>query len=101
MIGLDTLVSVVMKGATLNLDPTLVLKMDPELVSRKGVLKGSEHALVVGDDYAARGEGRAAEPQLVAVARVGSRPEQEHVGPVVGAHRAPRALVNARRGLGG
>lgn len=47
--AMDTLVSVVMKGATLNLDPTLLLKMDPELVARKGVLKGSEHALIVGE----------------------------------------------------
>jgi hypothetical protein len=51
--AMDTLVSVVMKGATLNLDPTLLLKMDPELVSRKGVLKGSEHALIVGESGSA------------------------------------------------
>jgi len=47
--AMDILMSVVLKGATLNLDPTLKLKLDPELVSRSGVLKGSEHALVVGE----------------------------------------------------
>lgn len=47
--AMDILMSVVMKGATLNLDPTLVLKMDPELLKRSGILKGSEHALVVGE----------------------------------------------------
>lgn len=48
--AMDTLVSVVMRGATLNLDPTLKLKMDPEIVSRVGMKKGSDNALVVGKD---------------------------------------------------
>lgn len=47
--AMDVLMSVVLKGATLNLDPTLKLKMDPELINRSGVLKGSEHALVLGE----------------------------------------------------
>lgn len=48
--SLDILMSVVMRGATLNLDPTLVLKMDPDLVKRVGVKKGSDNALTVGQD---------------------------------------------------
>jgi hypothetical protein len=47
---LDVLNSVLAKGATLNLDPTLVLKMDPDLVKRTAVRKGSENALIVGPD---------------------------------------------------
>lgn len=48
--GLDVLNSVVMKGATLNLDPTLLLKVDPDIVARGGVRKGSDNALSVGKD---------------------------------------------------
>jgi hypothetical protein len=47
---LDLLLSVIVRGATLNLDPTLKLKMDPDLVNRMGVRKGSDNALVVGKD---------------------------------------------------
>lgn len=47
---MDLLKSVVMRGATLNLDPTLKLKLDPEIVSRMGIRKGSDNALVVGKD---------------------------------------------------
>lgn len=47
--SMDILMSIVLKGATLNLDPTLKLKLDPELVRQSGVLKGSEHALVLGE----------------------------------------------------
>lgn len=45
---LDILYSVVSRGAILNLDPTLKLKMDPDLVNRMGVKKGSDNSLVVG-----------------------------------------------------
>jgi hypothetical protein len=48
--SIDLLMSVVSRGAILNLDPTLKLKMDPELVSRMGVRKGSDNAIVVGKD---------------------------------------------------
>jgi len=47
---LDILSSVLARGGILNLDPTLVLKMDPDLVNMTGVEKGSEKALVVGED---------------------------------------------------
>jgi len=48
--SIDVLNSVIMRGACLNLDPTLKLKMDPQLVSRFGVRKGSDNALAVGKD---------------------------------------------------
>lgn len=47
---LDLLLSVITRGATLNLDPTLKLKMDPDLVNRMGVRKGSDQALIVGEE---------------------------------------------------
>lgn len=47
---LDILNSVVVRGAILNLDPTLKLKMDADMVSRVGVRKGSDNALIVGKD---------------------------------------------------
>ena len=47
---LDLLLSVILRGATLNLDPTLKLKMDPDLIARTGIRKGSDHALIVGPD---------------------------------------------------
>lgn len=47
---LDILNSVVTRGAILNLDPTLKLKMDADMVKRLGVRKGSDNALVVGKD---------------------------------------------------
>lgn len=46
----DLLLSVITRGATLNLDPTLKLKMDPDIVNRMGVKKGSDNALVVGEE---------------------------------------------------
>lgn len=46
---LDLLLSVITKGATLNLDPTVKLKMDPMLVEKMGIKKGSDNALVVGE----------------------------------------------------
>lgn len=46
---IDLILSVITRGATLNLDPTLVLKLDPDLVQRMGVKKGSDNALVVGE----------------------------------------------------
>jgi hypothetical protein len=48
--ALDLLASVIMKGATLNLDPTLKLKMDPDIVNRMGIKKGSDNALITGKD---------------------------------------------------
>jgi hypothetical protein len=47
--SLDMLKSVVVRGATLNLDPTLIMKMDPDLVSRTGLKKGSDNSLMVGE----------------------------------------------------
>lgn len=47
---LDLLLSVITRGAVLNLDPTLMLKLDPDLVQRFGVKKGSDNALNVGLD---------------------------------------------------
>lgn len=47
--SIDLLFSVIVRGTTLNLDPTLVLRMDPELVARQGVRKGSDNALTVGE----------------------------------------------------
>lgn len=47
---LDVIKSVIARGATLNLDPTLVLKMDPDILQRTGVKKGSDNSLVVGLD---------------------------------------------------
>lgn len=51
--AVDMLFSVVTRGSTLNLDPTLVLKMDPEIVRRMGVSKGTDNALTVGLNGAA------------------------------------------------
>lgn len=50
---LDLLFSVLTRGTTLNLDPTLVLKMDMDYVRRMGVKKGSDNALAVGKDGSA------------------------------------------------
>jgi hypothetical protein len=47
--AIDILTSVVAKGGALNLDPTLVLNLDPDMVDRMGVRKGSDNALVVGE----------------------------------------------------
>lgn len=47
---LDILYSVITRGAKLNLDPTLVLKMDQDRVRMMGVKKGSDNALIVGKD---------------------------------------------------
>lgn len=44
---LDVLLSVMTRGAKLNLDPTLVLKQDMLMFNQFGVKKGSDHALVV------------------------------------------------------
>ena len=45
---IDILLSVLCRGTVLNLDPTLVLKMDPDIVTRFGIKKGSDNALTVG-----------------------------------------------------
>ena len=47
--SIDTVLSVLHRGTVLNLDPTLVLKMDMDYVSRVGIKKGSDNALVVGE----------------------------------------------------
>lgn len=47
---MDVLNSVVTRGGILNLDPTLKLKMDPEIVKRHGIRKGSDNAIVTGLD---------------------------------------------------
>lgn len=52
--ALDIMLSVIVRGATLNLDPTMVVKMDPDLVMRLGIKKGSDNALNVGKDGDAR-----------------------------------------------
>lgn len=46
--SLDLLNSVLVRGTTLNLDPTLVLKLDPDIVARTGIQKGTDNALLVG-----------------------------------------------------
>jgi hypothetical protein len=50
---LDLILSVLSRGTTLNLDPTLVLKMDLDMVQRMGLKKGSDNALCVGETGAA------------------------------------------------
>jgi len=47
---LDILASVLARGGILNLDPTLVLKMDPDLLNMAGVQKGSDQSLAVGEE---------------------------------------------------
>jgi len=44
----DILFSVISRGTTVNLDPTLILRMDLDYVQRMGVRKGSDNALTVG-----------------------------------------------------
>lgn len=46
---LDVLASVLVKGGTLNLDPTLVLNVDPDMLSAAGVQTGSDQTLAVGE----------------------------------------------------
>lgn len=45
----DLLMSIITRGAVANLDPTLVLKVDSDLVNRFGVKKGSDNSLSVGE----------------------------------------------------
>lgn len=52
--SLDLLHSVLVRGTTLNLDPTLILKLDPDIVARTGVQKGTDNALLVGTSGDAR-----------------------------------------------
>lgn len=47
---LDTIMSVITRGAILNLDPTLKIRMDPDYVDRQGIKKGSDNALIVGEN---------------------------------------------------
>jgi hypothetical protein len=47
--NLDIINSVLSRGTILNMDPTLVLKMDPLKVAKQGVSKGSDNALVTGE----------------------------------------------------
>lgn len=72
--SLDTMMSVVVRGGTLNLDPTLLLKMDAEQVNRMGIKKGSDNALIVGKDGGAEymelsGEGLKAGLELIQALR--------------------------------
>ena len=46
----DLIMSVITRGAMLNLDPTVKIKMDRDEVKRNGIKKGSDNALVVGKD---------------------------------------------------
>lgn len=46
----DMLMSVITRGAILNLDPTVKLKMDRDEISRMGISKGSDNAIVTGKD---------------------------------------------------
>jgi intein/homing endonuclease len=48
--AVDILNSVVVKGAILNLDPTLILKMDRDIAGTMGISKGSDNSIVVGID---------------------------------------------------
>lgn len=47
--SMDVLSSVTVRGTTANLDPTVVLQVDPGLVAHGGVKKGSDNALAVGE----------------------------------------------------
>lgn len=47
---MDLLCSALARGTVLNLDPTLVLRMDRDLVNAMGVKKGSDNALITGKD---------------------------------------------------
>lgn len=47
--AVDLTFSTITRGTTLNLDPTLILRMDPEMIARSGVRKGSDNALTVGE----------------------------------------------------
>jgi hypothetical protein len=47
---LDIILSIVLRGAKLNLDPTLVVKADRDLVNRVGLRKGSDNALITDKD---------------------------------------------------
>lgn len=46
--ALDTLYSVIFRGVTLNLDPTVVVTMDPEQLAQ-GLRRGSDNAMAVGE----------------------------------------------------
>lgn len=52
--SIDLVHSVLVRGTALNLDPTLILKLDPDLVARTGVQKGTDNALLVGTGGDAR-----------------------------------------------
>jgi hypothetical protein len=45
---IDIISSVISRGTKVNLDPTLVLKVDADLVARKPIQKGSDNSLNVG-----------------------------------------------------
>jgi hypothetical protein len=50
MDSLDLLNSVISRGTILNLDPTVVLKMNAIVAGRTGIKKGSDNALTVGEN---------------------------------------------------
>ena len=52
--SLDLIHSTLVRGTTLNLDPTLILKLDPDIIQRTGLQKGTDNALTVGKDGDAR-----------------------------------------------
>lgn len=83
---IDVLSSVLAKGAILNLDPTLVLKMDPDMLNALGIRKGSENGLAVGNDGDAKyleisGDGMKAGSELLMMKRRGVLEETECVVP--------------------
>lgn len=45
---IDIISSVISRGTKANLDPTVVLKVDPDLIGRRGISKGSDNYLNVG-----------------------------------------------------
>lgn len=47
--SIDTLNSVTVRGGINNLDPTLKIKMNRELIKHHGIKKGSDNALIVGE----------------------------------------------------
>lgn len=51
---IDVLMSILARGGVLNLDPTLLMRMDPEVLDMAFVRKGSDNSLVVGKDGDAR-----------------------------------------------
>lgn len=49
MDSLDIIASILLRGTSLNLDPTLILKMNPTILGKAGIRKGSDMSLAVGE----------------------------------------------------